>query len=152
MKTRTILLNLTILFAAALMVRAGVQPRAHYSLKGAGGIRDTAAPGVWRSLAPGGPELARQGSPKVMSNGPECRRQEYDSCIKFEAPDQCYSVGKNLVVRKKLTVPLYYTGLTATARIREQEGEPATFKLDRAFNVRLPVEIPANGYRWFVIE
>ena len=93
MKTLIALLALAIPFVAA----AAVQPRAHYSLHGAGGIRDTAAPEIWKSLAPGGPELARQGSPKVMSNGPECRRLDYDSSIKFEAPDQCYSVAKNLV-------------------------------------------------------
>ena len=49
-------------------------------------------------------------------------------------------------------MPLNYTGLTDTAKIREQEGEPKTCKLDREFIVRLPVTIPANGYSWFVIE
>lgn len=93
MKTLIALLAFAIPFAASAIV----QEVAHYSLKGAGGIRDTAAPESWKSLAPGGPDLARQGSPKVMSSGPECRRQDYDSCIKFEEPDQCYSVGKSLV-------------------------------------------------------
>ncbi len=83
--------------ALPITASAAVRELAHYSLKGAGGIRDTAAPVAWKSLVPGGPDLARQGSPKVMSNGPECRRQEYDSCIRFEAPDQCYSAGQNLV-------------------------------------------------------
>ena len=55
-------------------------------------------------------------------------------------------------MKKELTVPLYYTGLTATAKIREQEGKPATLKLDREFNVLLSVTIPANGYSWFVIQ
>ena len=58
----------------------------------------------------------------------------------------------NEVVKKELTVPLYYTGLTDTAKIREQEGELKTCKLDREFSIRLPVTIPANGYSWFVIE
>jgi hypothetical protein len=93
MKITALLLPLAIPFIAF----AGVKEVAHYNLKGAGGIRDTAAPATWKSLAPGGPDLARQGAPKVMSNGPECRRHDYDSCIKFEAPDQCYSVGKSLV-------------------------------------------------------
>jgi len=76
---------------------AEVAPQAHYNLKGAGGIRDTAAPEVLKDQAGNGPDLTRQGSPKVMSNGPECRRLEYDSSIKFEEPDQCYSVARNLV-------------------------------------------------------
>ncbi|MCX6924606.1 MAG: alpha-galactosidase, partial [Verrucomicrobia bacterium] len=58
----------------------------------------------------------------------------------------------NEEVKRELTVPLYYTGLTDAAQIREQEGQPQTFKLDREFNVRVPVTIPANGYSWFVIE
>jgi hypothetical protein len=91
---------LTSLVAIALPLAtatAAVQEVAHYSLKGAGGVRDTAAPEVWKSLAAGGPDLARQGSPKVMSNGPEVRRKEFDSSIKFEDPNQCYAVAKNLV-------------------------------------------------------
>jgi hypothetical protein len=93
MKTLATLLALVLPFITS----ATVQVRAHYNLKGAGGIRDTAAPEIWKSLAPGGPELARQGSPKVMSSGPECRRQDYASGIKFEGTDQCYRVAKNLV-------------------------------------------------------
>ena len=55
-------------------------------------------------------------------------------------------------VRRTLRLPLYYTGLTDTAQIREQEGQPKTFKLDREFNVSVPVRIPASGYTWLVIE
>jgi hypothetical protein len=93
MKTLAALLALVLPFAAA----AEVQVWAHYSLKGAGGIRDAAAPEIWKSLAPGGPGLARQGSPTVMPSGPECRRQDYASVIKFEGTNQCYRVAKNLV-------------------------------------------------------
>ena len=100
MKTIAAVLALAVPFAAG----GAVQEVAHYNLKGAGGIRDTAAPAVWQSLAPRGPELARHGSPKIMSNGPECRRQEYDSSIKFEAPEQCYSSGKNLVAGDNFVV------------------------------------------------
>lgn len=83
--------------AFALTASATVQPQAQYNLKGAGGIRDTACPEILKDQAGKSPDLVRQGSPKVMSNGPEFRRSEYDSSIKFEEPDQCYSVGKNLV-------------------------------------------------------
>ena len=88
---------LAIAMPLATVATAAVQEVAHYNLKGAGGVRDTAAPEVWKSLAPGGPDLARQGAPKVMSNGPEARRKEFDSSIKFEDPNQCYAVAKNLV-------------------------------------------------------
>jgi hypothetical protein len=55
-------------------------------------------------------------------------------------------------VRRTLRLPLYYTGLTDTATIREQEGQPKAFTLDREFNVSVPVTVPANGYTWLVIE
>ena len=54
--------------------------------------------------------------------------------------------------KRTLRLPLYYTGLTGTARIREHEGAPASYKLHREFVVQVPVEVPANGYTWFVIE
>jgi hypothetical protein len=55
-------------------------------------------------------------------------------------------------VKQMIEVPLYYTGLTNTAKIRVQEATAKTFKLDRAFNVRVPVELPPNGYTWLVVE
>ena len=82
---------------AAFNAGAEVTPVAQYNLKGAGGIRDTACPETLKDQVGKSPELKRQGSPKVMTNAPEARRQEYDSAIKFEEPDQCYSTGRNLV-------------------------------------------------------
>jgi hypothetical protein len=55
-------------------------------------------------------------------------------------------------VKKTLRIPLYYTGLTHTARIREQEGEPRTYRLDRGYEVRIEVQVPPSGVTWFVIE
>lgn len=53
---------------------------------------------------------------------------------------------------RKIELPLYYTGLTRTARIREQEGKPTNYSLQRDYTVELTVKIPANGYTWYVIE
>ena len=58
----------------------------------------------------------------------------------------------NEEIKRKMDLPLYYTGLTETAVIREKEGESGNFKLDRRYNVELQVTIPANGYTWYVIE
>ena len=55
-------------------------------------------------------------------------------------------------VSKNLTLPLYYTGLTTTARIREQEGSPTTYRLDRAYNVDIPLTMTPHSVTWFVIE
>lgn len=55
-------------------------------------------------------------------------------------------------VEKTLTVPLYYTGLTKKAAVREQDGRARTFRLDRQYSIALPVQVPARGVTWFVIE
>ncbi|MNY43003.1 hypothetical protein D3C86_1779320 [compost metagenome] len=53
---------------------------------------------------------------------------------------------------RKIQVPLYYTGLSTTAKIREQEGSLTTYQLKRDYTVELTVKIPANGYTWYVVE
>jgi hypothetical protein len=53
---------------------------------------------------------------------------------------------------RTLKLPLYYTGLSTTARIRQQNGPPRTYRLDRQFNVSVPVQVPAHGMTWLVIE
>ena len=55
-------------------------------------------------------------------------------------------------ITRTINLPLYYTGLTKTARIREQEGKTKKYRLNRDYSVDLTVEIPANGYTWYVIE
>jgi len=56
------------------------------------------------------------------------------------------------VIRKKIKVPLYYTGLTETAKIREQENQPNFFKLNREYEIEMEVNIQPNWYNWYVIE
>ncbi|MBM3881409.1 MAG: alpha-galactosidase [Verrucomicrobia bacterium] len=55
-------------------------------------------------------------------------------------------------VHRTLTLPLYYTGLTEWASIREQEEPPQRYRLDREFRVRVPVRVPPNSRTWLVIE
>ena len=55
-------------------------------------------------------------------------------------------------VAKTLTLPLYYTGLADTAKIREQEGPAKEYRLDREYHVAVPVEVPAKGNTWLVVE
>lgn len=58
----------------------------------------------------------------------------------------------DLPVHQQIRVPLYYTGLTARAAIREKEGKAKIYHLDRQYNVLLPVDVAPNGITWFVIE
>jgi hypothetical protein len=58
----------------------------------------------------------------------------------------------NRTVSKTITVPLYYAGLIDKAMIREGEGQPREYTLDRRYRARLDVSVPAKGFSWFVIE
>ncbi|MDY3063253.1 MAG: hypothetical protein SOW56_04395 [Bacteroidaceae bacterium] len=53
---------------------------------------------------------------------------------------------------RHITLPLYYTGLTHKANVREQEGKSKTYRLNEKQEIYLTVTIPANGYTWYVIE
>ena len=55
-------------------------------------------------------------------------------------------------IATQLKLPLYYAGLIDEARIREQNGEAATYTLDRQYNADLEVYAPAKGITWFVVE
>ena len=56
------------------------------------------------------------------------------------------------VIKRKIKVPLYYTGITETANIREQENSPQQFKLNREYEIEIEVEVKPNWYNWYVIE
>lgn len=55
-------------------------------------------------------------------------------------------------ITRTVRLPLYYTGLTDTARIREKEGKAGTYPLDRSFHTQVTVSIPAQSYTWLVVE
>jgi hypothetical protein len=55
-------------------------------------------------------------------------------------------------VRRDLRLPLYYTGLTDAARIRQEEAPAQTYRLDRGYAVTVPVEVPARACTWLIIE
>ena len=58
----------------------------------------------------------------------------------------------NQEISKFVSLPLYYTGLVRKALIREQDGKPQIYELDREYEVKVRVSIPANGYTWLIIE
>ncbi|MDD6784534.1 MAG: hypothetical protein PUD79_08310 [Prevotellaceae bacterium] len=53
---------------------------------------------------------------------------------------------------RHITLPLYYTGLTNKAKVREQEGKIKTYRLNEKQEIQLTITIPASGYTWYVIE
>jgi hypothetical protein len=55
-------------------------------------------------------------------------------------------------VTRTMRLPLYYTGLTDSARLRQEGGAWQTVELDREYGATLPVTVPASGRTWFVVE
>jgi hypothetical protein len=55
-------------------------------------------------------------------------------------------------ISKTIRVNLYYTGVTEHARIRSQDNSTKRVKLNRDYTIDLPVEVPAQGMSWFVVE
>ena len=53
---------------------------------------------------------------------------------------------------RTIDLPLYYTGLTAKASIREQEGTAKTYALTPDGKARITLTIPARGFTWLVVE
>lgn len=54
-------------------------------------------------------------------------------------------------VTRSLKLPLYYSGLTAKASVSEHDGDPKVYRLDREYNISVPVRIPAHGVTWLVV-
>lgn len=55
-------------------------------------------------------------------------------------------------VQKTIRVGLYYTGLADHAMVSEKCERPAEFKLNRNYDIELPVTVDANSMNWYVIE
>ena len=55
-------------------------------------------------------------------------------------------------VNRTLTIPLYYTGLTHSAKVSERDAAPNFFALDREYRIALPVTVAPKSQTWFVIE
>jgi len=57
-------------------------------------------------------------------------------------------------VEKTITVPLYYSGLDKTTRVTANDDRETTetLEIDREWNVKLDVIVPAGGCAWYVFE
>ncbi len=55
-------------------------------------------------------------------------------------------------ITRTIKIPLYYSGLTNLATVREREGKSKKIMLNRNFEIELPVTLEAEGYSWFTIE
>lgn len=55
-------------------------------------------------------------------------------------------------ITRTIKVPLYYTGLTSNANVREKEGVVKKYTLNRNYEIELTFTIEPESYTWFVIE
>ncbi len=55
-------------------------------------------------------------------------------------------------IKKKLVIPLYYTGLRSAAHISEQEGEFKIHTLNQKGETEVEVNVKAGGFTWLVIK
>lgn len=58
----------------------------------------------------------------------------------------------NEPVEKTLRVPLYYAGLETAAKVSRADSTSSTYPLARDYTIELPVQVPAQGMAWYVIE
>lgn len=55
-------------------------------------------------------------------------------------------------ITRNIKVPIYYTGITGRATIREREGKAKSYRPDRNFQINLNVHIEPQQYTWFIIQ
>jgi len=55
-------------------------------------------------------------------------------------------------IQEKVTIPLYYTGLTNEVELEAKGGMTKMHDLNRTFEVLIDVTIPAKGYTWYVMR
>ncbi len=55
-------------------------------------------------------------------------------------------------MNRTIKLPLYYTGLTDVATVRDEKGSTKKYTINRDFTIDFPFTIPAGEYVWFVIE
>ena len=58
----------------------------------------------------------------------------------------------NSVIKEKILVPLYYSGLKEWAQLLDKGNSKQTISLNRNFEIELLIELPPNGYNWYTIQ
>ena len=55
-------------------------------------------------------------------------------------------------IDRTILIPLYYSGLTNTALVKEKEGGFKKYTLNRNYEIELKFSIGPESYTWFIIE
>ncbi|GAB4451416.1 MAG: hypothetical protein OHK0029_00530 [Armatimonadaceae bacterium] len=59
---------------------------------------------------------------------------------------------RSVAIETVVRLPLYYTGLRESAKISLMGENPRKYTLDREYRVEVPVQVPAGGMVWMLIE
>lgn len=55
-------------------------------------------------------------------------------------------------IEKEIKIPLYYTGISSKAIVKEQGTNNREYTLSRDYSISLKIQIPPKGYNWYIIE
>lgn len=55
-------------------------------------------------------------------------------------------------ITREVVLPLYYTGLTKSAKVRLNDSRAKSVSLARDFTARVTITVPAQGMAWIVVE
>jgi len=55
-------------------------------------------------------------------------------------------------VKQTLKINVYYTGLNRVASISENDGKSSRFKINREFEISVPVNVEPNSQSWYILK
>jgi hypothetical protein len=56
------------------------------------------------------------------------------------------------VLEQEIELPLYYSGLTDSAKVAQEDGKPVTMHLDRSYRIRLHAKVGPRSRTWFTVS
>jgi hypothetical protein len=58
----------------------------------------------------------------------------------------------NETIVRHINVPVYYTGLQTKTKVTDNKGQEFSYVINKEKSIELAVQIPANGYSWFLLQ
>lgn len=55
-------------------------------------------------------------------------------------------------ITRTIKIPLYYTGLSNTAIVKDQKGLEKSYRLNRNYEIEFTFTLPADSFAWYVIK
>ncbi len=94
-------------------------------------------------------------SPIVHLRRADGRRIDGFMHVNSELKEKAFAIFFNptdKAIKEDFKFPLYYTGLKNSVKISKMNGGFKTYSLNRDYSINIEVEVPANGYIWYIIE